>query len=196
MPTVEPAQTGRRTLETEARAAPQVRVFYHTPAEDHPDTAPLAVLEGILSGEAGRLHERLVRQLRVARNVRASSSAQLYPDVFALRATAAGDTAPEVLLAALELEIKRVREERVSEEELSRVKTRMVADRLRGMRNVSRLSIRLAIAELRGDWRRVVEFPKRVQAVTAEDVRRVARSYLVPKRATVGLVRREKEAEK
>ncbi|MHC4859814.1 MAG: M16 family metallopeptidase [Planctomycetota bacterium] len=191
--TVEPEQKGRKTLEWKARAAPQVRVLYHTPEGDHPDTAPLAVLEGILSGEAGRLEERLVRQLGIARSARAYASAQLYPDVFSIHATAAGETDPERLLAALEMEVTRIREEKVGEEELTRVKTGIVADRLRILRNISRLGVRLAMAEARGDWRQVLEFPRNVQKVTAKDVQRVARAYLRGEAATVGILRREKE---
>jgi len=194
--TVEPPQRSRKTLEMTARAAPQVQVRYHTPEGDHPDAAPLAVLEGILSGDAGRLHERLVRQLRIARSAAAYSSAQLYPDVFTVTATAAGETDPSALLSSLEMEVKRVREEKVGEDELARVKTGIVADRLRSMRNVSRLGVRIAMAECRGDWRRLLEFPKQVMAVTAEDVRRVARTYLLPEAATVGILRREKEEER
>jgi zinc protease len=37
-----------------------------------------------------------------------------------------------------------------------------------------------------GDWSQYVTFPKRVQQVTAKDVQRVAKTYLVEDQSTVG----------
>jgi predicted Zn-dependent peptidase len=49
----------------------------------------------------------------------------------------------------------------------------------------------LIIGEGYGDWREVNEAPKKIQAVTAEDVKRVANTYLVKGNQAVSLISRK-----
>lgn len=194
--TVEPPQEGRRRLDATARAAPQVRILWHVPAFDHPDLPALEVLAGILSGETGRLSDRLVRELGIARSARADVDRQLYPSLFSMSATAAGDVDPETLLPALGMEVRRLKNEAPGAEEVERARNQIAARSVRSLRRVGWLSVGLAAAELRGNWRDVVEYPKKVLAVTPEDVRRVAKTYLVDENSTVGVLRRAEEVKK
>ena len=194
--TVEPPQQGRKRYETTARAAPTAAVLWHIPDEHHPDMPALEVLGSLLTGETGRLETRLVRQLGIARDASANADARQYPSYFSAEATAAGDTDPAELLAAIEAEVRRLQNEPVAEEELVRVRNQAVARSVRSMRRLSWLAVSLAIAELHGDWRDAVERPNRILAVTAEDVMRVAKKYLTEENSTVGLLRREKEVSK
>jgi len=191
--TVEPPQRGRKTYETTARAAPRATVLWHTPAWDHPDTAALEVLSGVLSGENGRLHRRLVRELSLALSAWAGASAQRYPDLFTVSARAAGDTDPAELLPAIEMEVRALQNVEVPAAELARVKNRLVASRLRRLRRNGAIGVMLPMAEIRGDWRFVLDFPAKIQAVTAADVKRVAKRHLTRESSTVGLLRREEK---
>lgn len=191
--TVEPPQEHRRVLHWTGRAAPQTSIYWHIPAAGHADLPALEVLAGLLDGETGRLSERLVRQLRIAVRASAEAGRQKYPALFDVSAVAADGVEPEELLAAVEQEIRRLREELVEPAELDRVRRQTVARTLRGLRSLNSLATGLAVAELRGGYEEIEEAPRAVLAVTAEDVRRVARTYLKPEAATVGLLSREAE---
>ena len=83
-------------------------------------------------------------------------------------------------------EVERLRREPVSEAELRRAKKQVAAGFLYAKDSIQNLSQQLGYYETVASWRYVEEYPDRVKAVTAEDVRRVAEKYLVEETRTVG----------
>ena len=60
--TLEEPQYGEHRMIAEAEANPQAKIWFHTVAFKHPDSYPLTVLAGILSGKTGRLYRKLVEE--------------------------------------------------------------------------------------------------------------------------------------
>ena len=72
-------------------------------------------------------------------------------------------------------------------EELERVKTQARASMLRSLDSNSGMASLLTEYEAKtNNWRNVFEELKAIEAVTAEDVQRVAQSTFVPSNRTVG----------
>ena len=110
---------------------------------------------------------------------------------FAVSAQARGDATPEDLENAWEEELAKLQEAEVPERELRKVKNRVAADNYRKLESNMSLFIQLAFNEALLDWREINESPKKYEAVSAADIRRVARKYFKPTNRSVALYRRQ-----
>jgi hypothetical protein len=71
-----------------------------------------------------------------------------------------------------------VKKDLVPGDELQKVKNNFAAQTFRSLQANAQILLQLMSNEGRGDWKEFLEGPKKIQAVTAEDVRRVAQTYL------------------
>jgi len=164
---------------------PMVQITWPTVPYNHPDRAALDVLDGILStGESSRLYQSLVYDQQIANTASSSNSQQQQVGVlntFAIMSE--GKTADEGL-AALRAEVARLRDEPVTAAELAEAKTELTAQALRGLETIDGRAFQLGYALIMtGDPTAADRDIPNIQAVTAEDVQRVARQYLTDDRA-------------
>ena len=185
----EPQPTGPReaTYYAPNVPLPAVVVAWHTVPYGHPDRAALTVLDGILStGESSRMYRSMVYEAQIA--AQASSIpdfAQQAGNLAAYSIMSDGHTAAEGEAAIL-AEIARFRDEPVTQAELDEAKTELVAGILRGREGIDAQAFDLGYAlMMTGDASTADTEVARIQAVTAEDVMRVARQYLTPDRRIV-----------
>ncbi|HQG49254.1 MAG TPA: hypothetical protein PK373_09210, partial [Sedimentisphaerales bacterium] len=90
---------------------------------------------------------------------------------------------------AIYAQIDRLKNEPVSREELDKAKTRARAGLIRQLDSNEGLAQQLAFYEVvTGDWRNLFKQLDRIDAVTAEDIQRVAQTYFTNKNRTVGLI--------
>ncbi|MFQ5789902.1 MAG: M16 family metallopeptidase [Acidobacteriota bacterium] len=188
--TVEPRQEGERRTLVHAHAQPVLLIGYHKPSVRDPDDAVFDAVQDILAGgRTSRLYRSLVqeRKIAVAAGGFPGFPGDKHPNLFLFYAFAsAGHTNEENQEAMLE-EIERLKTERVSEEELRRVKARALAELIDGLDSNAGLARQLAAYEvLTGDWRNLFGSLEAIQAVTREDIRRVARQYFTDRNRTVG----------
>lgn len=184
--TVEPEQKGERRAELEFDANPSLVMGWHTVALDHPDQAPLEIAQGLLSdGRTSRLYERLRQDEQLVSGVMAYQDTTEYPGLFVLAADPVeGVTAGEVEQVLLE-QIALLRDEPVSDWELQRVKNQLRSDFVISLESNYELARELTEYECKKEWKLLFENDRRQQAVTAEDVQRVARQYLIPSNLSV-----------
>jgi predicted Zn-dependent peptidase len=188
--TLEDPQRGeRRAIYRKTLEAPALFAAFHVPAAAHPDTAPLLLLAGILSGgRSSRFHRRFVRSGRagMVRTDIGSSFLNQDPSLFHLDVVAnPGDSLP-ALEAEVWEEVDRLLQGGVEMDEVRRAARQLLADLV--LRNQAAFSrgLQLGLYQIRaGDWR----FPGRLAAalavVSAADVERVARTYLQADSRTV-----------
>jgi len=79
--------------------------------------------------------------------------------------------------AALLAEIERMKTEPVPERELAKVKNQSLADSFRRLQSNFYLLLQLLFYDVLGDWEYINTSPGMIQAVTADDVMRVANTY-------------------
>lgn len=191
--TVEPPQGGEREVVLEDPSQPFVVVGYHKPGISHPDDAVFDAITDIVgTGRTSRLYETLVKEQRIA--VAASGFQGLpgvkYPGLFVFCAVPARGRTSEENLEAIYAQIDRLKNEPVSPEELNKAKTRARAGLIRQLDSNEGLAQQLAFYQaVTGDWRNLFKQLDRINAVTAEDIRRVAQTYFTTKNRTVGLIR-------
>lgn len=176
--TQEPAPIAEKVLTVPDPAQPFYAVGYHKPAITHPDQPVFDAIDDILSnGRTSRLYRSLVQDKKIA--VASASLSNFpgakYPNLWIAYAVPAKDVSNEEVEAAIMDEIERLKAEPVSEAELERFKTRAKADLIRGLRSNQGLANNLArYHTFFGDWRELFRYIDRLDAVTAEDVQRVA----------------------
>ena len=166
-------------LNGEADTNPQVSVNWHTVPFQNKDAYPLQVLAQLLNGRTGRLYKAMVvGDGAVATNVTAGAFPRKYAGEFGIEAEVKDGKAPEDTEKAVYVEIEKIKKALVPAEELQKVKNNFAAQTFRGLQQNFFILLQLMGNEGRGDWKEFNEGPKKIQAVTAEDVRRVAQTYL------------------
>ena len=192
-PRIEEPQDGPRrlTVRTPARV-PYLLMGYKVPvlknAENKWEAYALDVLSGVLSsGRSARLQRILVREKQIAVDADAGYNMYaLHNNMFELDGTPApGHTVAE-LEAALHEQIARLRDEKVSADELDRVKAQVIAGKIYQKDSVFYQGMVLGTLETVGlSYRLADEYVDKIKAVTAEQVQEVARKYLIDDHLTV-----------
>jgi len=184
----------RLVVRTPARE-PYLIIGYKTPAVGRADADwepyALDMLTSILDGGgSSRIARDLVRGQQVAASVDVDYTAfSRLRAMLVIDATPTkGRTVPEVEKALLG-EIERLRTDLVSPEELERVRTQVVASKIYDRDSVFNQAMQIGDLESLGlDWRLLDQYVDRISAVTAEQVREVARKYLVDEDRTVAVL--------
>lgn len=190
--TVEPPQIAEKSVVLEDPAQPVYLEGYHMAAVTDPDQPVWDAIDDILSGgRTSRLYRTLVRDRRIAASVGSFSQfpGSKYPTLWIVYAFPTPESSNQEVRAAIREEIARLASEPVTDEELRRFKTRARAGLLRSLRDNQGLAFSLAQYETWfGDWRELFRYLERIDAVTAEDIQRVAAATLVPRNRTVGMI--------
>jgi zinc protease len=187
-PTEEPPQLGeRRGVVRFQVQSPVVAMAWHAPATGHADSEALDVASQILSaGRTSRLYRKLVYDEPIALSASGGywelQRAGLFFAYTQVRPGVSADVAEQTLAA----EIEGLRAALVTPEELAKAKRAMEMTLVAGQGSANALASRIAQEYVSlGRIRLLDERLAKYEAVTAEDVQRVARRYLVPEGRTV-----------
>jgi predicted Zn-dependent peptidase len=195
--TVEPPQLGERRMGFEHKDQPLLVIGYKRPARTHKDAKVLDVLSDILAnGRTSILYKEMVRDKKLALGSFAQSTfpGDKYPNLFIFFVVPnLGKTVEENEKACYEI-IERLKKEKVDPESLARTKTKVRADLIRKLDSNSGLAGELTSYYMAtGDWREMFREIGEIDRITAEDVMRVAKEYLIPEHRTVAWTFQPKE---
>ncbi len=190
--TPEPEQRGERRflLKREAQV-PFVMMGFRVPNYSNEDSYALEILEAILShGKSSRLYQSLVYDQKNSLAVGAEYSVlQTDPGLFYFYALVNPSAKIEGVEESIQREIVRLQNEPPSEQELQRAKNQVEAARVFEQDSNFRYAMLMGQAESVGaGWRRIDQFAEHIRAVTAKDIQRVAKQYLIPDKRTVGIL--------
>jgi predicted Zn-dependent peptidase len=187
--TQEPAQAGPRTAVVETRSQPLAIIGYKRPDQYDKDDPVYDVLSMILSsGRTGLLYKNLVEEKKIALAAQADATYPdgRYPNLFIFfLVPSMGHTVAEDE-AALNDVLTRFTAKPVDEETLTRVKTKVRAGLIREMTTNASLARLITLNYgAYGDWRKMFTSLDEINAVTAEDVQRVALDCFVANNRTL-----------
>jgi zinc protease len=188
--TLEVEQLAEQRMNATGDFPPAVEIRYHTVPAGHADSYPLDMLAEVLNERTGRLYAGLVEGRGIAASARAMSDTRKYAGLFAVSAETRGEATPEQLEQAWYEELAKLQEADLPDRELRKVKNRVAAQNYRKLENNLSLLIQLAFAEAVLDWREINDGPAKYEAVTAADIRRVAKRYFAPTNRSVATFRR------
>ena len=160
---------------------PAVALTWAGPSARSPDAAALDVAAALLgNGESSRLNQALVYRAQIAQEVSFSADLRADPGLLVAYAVAAKGTSPDALLKALRSEIVRLAQKPVPEAELDKVKTQLLTQALDGRQTPMGKADALGEAIVyRGDPAYANRELDELMAVTASDVQRVLRKYVL-----------------
>ncbi|MDJ1184764.1 pitrilysin family protein [Roseofilum sp. BLCC_M143] len=187
---VEPQQTETREVVLELPSQPMYFEGYHRPSGHDRDRAVYNLMGSILSsGRTARLYKTLVEQEQIALSAQGFSGfpGDKYPNLMLFYGLTAPGHTVEEFAAALDKQLQRLKTEPVSLAELNRVKTKAKAGLLGTLDSNRGLAGLLAEYEAKtGSWRNLFAEIEAIEAVTPEDIQRVAKATFTPENRTIG----------
>jgi zinc protease len=196
---VEPPQRGERRVHIQgAGQTDYVQFAYHIPPAQHEDFHAMTVLNAILSGGSGfivgrghitnytsRLYTALVEE-ELAINVHGSLAPTVDPDLYTMVATVwPGRTHRDVEARLLE-EIDRLHQDKITLAEIEQAKRQAKALFAFSSESISHQAFWLGFSAIFADTDWLTSYLTSLEQVTAEDVQRVAQTYLIPTNRTTG----------
>jgi predicted Zn-dependent peptidase len=190
--TVEPEQRGERRVYVHRFAQlPMLLAGYHIPEITHEDLPVLDIASSILSGgESSRIYRKMIYEDQTALYAGGAADAAQQPSLFyAYCGMKIGREIEEGEKTLFEL-IEGLADNPPTQEELEKAKNQSEADFIFSMQTNMYKGYNLGYYQtVAGDWREMIEYQKKIRAVTAEQVAAVAAQYLIPNnRTTVILI--------
>jgi zinc protease len=187
----DPSQTGERRIFLKKEAQlPSLVMGYHVPNLREPDSYVLEVIAAILSaGKSSRLYQSLVREKRLVLSADVDHSLlSRDPSLFYVSADLLPGKDMAEVQKALDQEIERLQKELVAERELEKARNQLEASFVYGQDSLFYQAMLLAQHEIALDWRAIDDYLPSIRKVSSEDIRRVAKKYLIPDNRTVGIL--------
>jgi zinc protease len=166
---------------------PRLLLGYNGVRSGEADFYALEVIQELLTGgKTGRLYKKLVEEDKIANLVASSNNAGRYPGWFAVQVELLQGQDAKGGEKKVLAELKRLQTIPVTGAELKRVRRRLLAGTIFGRESVHDLSVSIARGVMINDVDILKTYLAKVTAVTAKDIRRVARKYFDPgQRVTV-----------
>jgi zinc protease len=187
----EPKHHGPCRVEVRREAQfPFILMNYHVPNWENDDAYALELLARILSqGRSSRLYHNLVYKQKLALEAGADYDFDTTdPFVFSFYAQPMPGKTIAQVEAALLAEIKQMQTGLVGEKELQKAKNQVAASFYMAMDSIFYRAMLLGRTETVARWTLLKEFIPKMQQVTAEHIREVAKKYLVTDSQTVGIL--------
>lgn len=179
----EPTWTSDRTLTITAPTVPlpAVALVWQAPPLRSPDAAALQVASAVLAaGESSRLHQSLVYRQQIATQAGFEASLRAGPGLLIAYAIASGDKPIAEISASLLAELRRIVDSPPTPAELDKVKIQLITQAFVSRQTPFGLASAMGeAAVLEGNPARINTALEELQRVSAADVRRVVRRYVL-----------------
>ncbi|MCB0350950.1 MAG: insulinase family protein [Bdellovibrionales bacterium] len=186
------------TPETEQRAARYSKlekdvqgvtlaIVYPGVPVGHPDAHALDLMTSALgAGSSSRMYKRLVYKNQLATDVSMSNSNdKLSGEISTYVSLKPGVTA-NAAQALVNSEIAKIKSDLVSPDELQKLKNQIKLGYVKGLQTMASRARALALNEVYfNDYKVLFEDLEKYEKITAEDIQRVAKTYLVPGKKNV-----------
>jgi zinc protease len=192
----EPPQDGeRRAHFAKPTAAPRLLMGYRGVGQDHPDWPVLSFLGALLSsGPSSRLYRRLVAEREIATQVDVDVAPYRDPALIRFSVHVTRDHTPEEAEAEVADVIRDLAAKRIGAEELEKVRSVVETDLWSELESIDGRAEALGHYQTTlGDFRHLFGNAEALVRVSAEDVERAVRTYLVPERRSTIVIEPEEE---
>jgi zinc protease len=189
---VEPPQEGeRRVVMQHAANLPAFNEAYHVPNyRNLADAFALEIASEILSdGKSSRLYKDLIVDKQSVVDVGAEYDMTSFdPNLFWISAQMRPGVKPETVMAEIDKQVAALRDAPVTPEELQRAKNLEQSGFVYGQDSIFREAELLGTYQMLGDYHMIDNYLAQIDKVTAGDIQRVAKQYLVDPNRTVGVL--------
>jgi zinc protease len=179
-----PITRERRLTVPDRVELPRIYMAWLTPPAYQPGDAELAVTAQILAGgKAGRLYKSLVYERQIAQDTAAAQNSNALTSTFVIDVTARPGVDAGTLEGAIDAELKALRDNGPSEQEVERARNTIETAMLTSIEKLGGAGLANQVNQYNqytGDPGYLPKDIARLRRVSAADVQRVARSYLQP----------------
>jgi zinc protease len=187
----EPEQAGeQRMVMYQKVELPAIAIGFHTCDVTSPDYYALEVLEALLSrGKDARLYKKAVYTKQYAQEISAGNDLERDNgrfDFFAMpKQTNLVDSVEKLIYNEL-ANIQSLGKDSITNEEMQRVKNQVIANEIYSKDSGRSMGFRIGQQSITtGNLADMIEYPKRIEAVTKEQIRDVIGKYFVSQNRTV-----------
>jgi zinc protease len=187
----ETEQRGEKRVYVKKEAElPFILMAYKVPNIESEDSYALEVLGAVLSeGKSSRLYKSLVYEKQLTLSAWASySGLYIDPFLFFIGATPALGITTDEVESTLLAEIDKISKEPPSEREVQKAKNQIEASFVMEQDSIYMQARTIGTFELIGGWKLIDKYLEGIRKVTPDDVRAVAKKYLVPDGKTTGIL--------
>lgn len=176
-------------VEIRDKAQTAIMLAFQSPSRADPTRFAASLIGTVASGLGGRFFDELRDRQSLAYTVHAGASEKRLGGIF-VSYIATSPEKEEVARNGLLAEFAKLREQKVNDDELSRAKEYTI-----GAHAISQELGATLLAEMLDAWmfgdglEEMLEYDSRVRAVTAEEMRELAKRYFDPERMVEGIVR-------
>lgn len=183
----EPAQTEKRSLEVQAKVpANALYKAWHMPGRFHDDYYAIDLLSDILSrGQSSRLYQQLVKEKEIFTSISSFVMGTIDPGLLVVSGRIKDGISIEDAEHEVDTILKQVVADGVANAELEKVKNQAESTLEFGEMEVMNRAMNLAFSKLSGDANLVNEEGTKINAVTTDDIKRVAGNILKESNASV-----------
>ncbi len=189
----EPEQKGEVRFSIEGHGETTfIQVAYRFPNAIHPDFFPLQVFDSLLGGMSGlstktsRLYRALVDR-EYAIEVSGWAEPTIDPYLYRVTLIKHPKRTPEEVIAAMDVEIKKLQEVPAPEEEIKRAVKQARAVFVYGNENITSQAFWMGYTEMFASYEWFVQYLDNLANVTPQDVQRVAQQYFQPASRVIGI---------
>ncbi len=189
--TKEPVQLGERRVSVDKLAQlPLLNMGYHAVDAKSPDYDVFQLIDNLLTtGQSSRLYQALVDNQQLAVSVNTGLRATIDPSLFLVEAQPRKGVTAEQVEKAIDVEINKLTAEGPGEKELQKSKNQAIAAYYRGLRSINGRASAIGNYEvLFGDYHKLGGVEQEYAKITAADVQRVMKQYLIKTNRTVAIL--------
>ena len=165
-------------------------IGFHAPSLRDPDRHALDVLDKVLSGESGRVYRKLVKEQEISVGAQSMYFALEQHGIWGIGSAVKPFGSVEANLEALREILAEIRRAGITDDELEKARNQVAAEAaLAGATNAGKARRLGLAAVVQGDIELVNREFDTLMRITADDVQRVARTYLADERRMTLIVK-------
>ncbi|MCB1189984.1 MAG: insulinase family protein [Leptospiraceae bacterium] len=191
---------GEKRVRIKYPNSPIMLMGWNKPATPHYDNSVVDVIDALLTkGVDSRLFKRLVLQEKIVLGVDGwnGDPGERYSNLYTLYFRNNSDADPVKIEEIVWEEIEKLQKGQITEEEITIIKNRIIADFLRDIDYNSTLADTLSYYEIvTGDWENLFNSYDKFSKVTIQDIKRVANEYFTKDNVTIANLIDSREKEK
>jgi len=193
--TIEPEQDGaRRIIVNKESEVEMLAISFPIPNFQHPDQPKLSALSEMLSsGKSSRLNRTLIDEKRLVNQIYAYNMENIDPGVFLFLAVCNNGVKAEEVEKEIWKIIRSLQDAPVKQAELDKVKINTKADFIYSLESSTSVADLFGSYLARGDIAPLMQYESAIEALSPDEIQKIAKHYLIPEKSTTLILRKGKE---
>ncbi len=189
---IEPKQDGPKRVYIKREVESQIlAIAFHIPNfEDKDQPALSAISELLSSGKSSRLYKTLVDQKKMVNQIYGYNMENIDPGLFIFLAVANPGVTAEEIEKEIWSEIDKLKEGKIEQSELDKLKINTKADFIFSLENSSNVADLFGSYFARGDIEPLLHYEENIDKLTAKDIQEAAKKYFTKDNSTTVIERK------